>query len=273
LTDLVVNPAALEPLYGPTDIPNLHRVRARTPGQPAEQRKGRRPSPIAIAQNLRREVAEWREIAYAGASDTSQELLHHWFSQCHTIPGPGASSFPFGYYFCQREAIETLIFLYELRGVRTLSAMSGLFGSGEETEREIAALGVNPDDDTWPKYAFKVATGAGKTKIMSLAMVWSYFHALRESDSPMAQHFVVIAPGITVFERLKEDFGNGVIFDRDPLIPTGWRGDWNVSVVLQDEGAGASTGGVIYLTNIHRLHDPKRRARGAETYGFMGPRS
>lgn len=271
MTDLVVNPAALEPLYGPAAVPNFHRVKAKVPGQPAERRKGRRPTPIAIAQNLRREAAEWREAAYAGASETSQELLHHWFNQSHSIPGPDGSSYTFSYYFCQREAIETLIYLYEVRGARTLSSLSGLFGSGDEGEREIAALGVNPDDDLWPRYAFKVATGAGKTKIMSLAIAWSYFHALRESDSPMAKHFAVIAPGITVFERLKEDFGNGAIFDRDPVIPPAWKGDWNVSVVLQDEAAGAATGGVIYLTNIHRLYDPKRRAKEPETYGFMGP--
>lgn len=69
---------------------------------------------------------------------------------------------------------------------------------------------------------------------MSLAIVWSYFHALRESDSPLARHFVVIAPNLTVFERLKEDFGNGRIFDHDPLIPVAWKGDFNLTVVLQD---------------------------------------
>jgi type III restriction enzyme len=271
VTDPVINPAALEPLYGPSDVPNLHRVKAKTQGQPAEVRKGRRPTPVAIAQNLRREVADWRDAQYGGASDTSMELLHHWFGQSHEVTGPDGSRLPFSYYFCQREAIETLIYLYEVRGVRTLSALSGLFGGGDENEREIAALGVNPDDDLWPRYACKVATGAGKTKIMSLAIVWSYFHALRESDSPMAKHFVLLAPGITVFERLKEDFGNGLIFERDPLIPSAWRGDWNVSVALQDESAGAPTGGVIYLTNIHRLYDPNRRTREAETFDFMGP--
>lgn len=277
MTDLVINPAALEPLYGPSDIPNKHRVKSKVPGQRAEEKMGRRPTDIAVAQNLRRDVAEWREGLYAGASATSQELLNHWFNQSHDIAGANGARLPFSYYFCQREAIETLIYLYEVRGVRTLSALSGLFGSGDENEREIAALGVNPDDDLWPRYAFKVATGAGKTKIMSLAIVWSYFHALRESDSTLAKHFVVIAPGITVFERLKEDFGSGGdsrtgrIFDRDPLIPTAWRGDWNVSVVLQDEAGGTATGGVVYLTNIHRLYDPSRRAREPETYGFMGP--
>jgi type III restriction enzyme len=271
VTDPVVNPAALEPLYGPADVPNLHRVKAKVPGQPAEVRKGRRPTPVAIAQDLRRYVAEWREAQYPGASDTSQELLHHWFGQSHEVSAPDGSRYPFSYYFCQREAIETLIYLYEVRGIRTLSGLTDEFGLAEPEDRRIAALGIHPDEDLWPRYAFKVATGAGKTKIMSLAIVWSYFHALRESDSPMARHFVLVAPGITVFERLKEDFGGGLIFDRDPLIPSAWRGDWNVSVVLQDEAAGAATGGVIYLTNIHRLYDPSRRTREAETYEFMGP--
>ena len=76
-------------------------------------------------------------------------------------------------------------------------------------DAEITALGITEDEDAWSRYAFKLATGAGKTKVMSLAIVWSYFHALRESDSTMAKHFVVIAPNLTVFERLKEDFKPG----------------------------------------------------------------
>jgi type III restriction enzyme len=195
--------------------------------------------------------------------------LNHWFQSSHQIPTPEGQSYPFSYYYCQREAIETLIYLYEVRGLRTLSSLTAEFGG---PNAEIAALGINPVEDLWAKYAFKVATGAGKTKIMSLAIAWSYFHSLRESNSLMARHFVIVAPGITVFERLKEDFGGGRIFDQDPLIPTAWRGDWNVSVVLQDQASGASTGGTIYLTNIHRLYDSaNRRGREPETYSFAGP--
>lgn len=269
MSDAVINRPVLEPLFGPSDIPNAHRVRAKAPRAAAEVKKGRRPSPVGIAQVLRRHLAEWRDAQYAGASDTSIELLHHWFGRAHSIPTPNGESLPFSYYFCQREAVETLIYLYEVRGIRTLSALTAEF---TEANAEVAALGVNPEEDLWPKYAFKVATGAGKTKIMSLAIVWSYFHALRESDSPMARHFVIIAPGITVFERLKEDFGDGRIFDRDPLIPTAWRGDWNVSTILQGEASGASTGGTIYLTNIHRLYDnSNRKSREPEMYAFAGP--
>ncbi|HEY4301290.1 MAG TPA: DEAD/DEAH box helicase family protein [Candidatus Didemnitutus sp.] len=169
--------------------------------------------------------------------------------------------------------METLIYLYEVRGVRSLY---GLVENFAGADAETAALGVNPDDDRWARYAFKLATGAGKTKVMSLAIVWSYFHALRESDSPLARHFVVVAPNLTVFERLREDFkpaeGGRDIFDRDPLIPSAWRGDWNLTTVLQDEAGGAATGGTLYLTNIHRLYDmSERRKRAPETYPWMGP--
>jgi len=51
------------------------------------------------------------------------------------------------------------------------------------------------------------------------------------------------------------------------------RGDWNLSVVLQDEASGASTGGTLYLTNIHRLYDKEnKRNNGSDTYDFMGPK-
>ena len=66
-----------------------------------------------------------------------------------------------------------------------------------------------------------MATGSGKTMAMSLCIVWSYFHALYEPDSPMATSFLVIAPNVIVFERLKTDFGDGATFRRDPLDPAG----------------------------------------------------
>jgi type III restriction enzyme len=270
MTSPIINPSALEPLFAPHEEPNFHRVRAEKQGEPAKVVKGRRPSPITVANNLRSFVKAWRESDYAGASDTTRELLFHWFERDHIIETAAEERIPFRYYFCQREAIESLIYLWEVRGLRSLSSIVSEFG-GED--RETAALGVNPDEDRWSRYAFKLATGTGKTKVMSLAIVWSYFHALRESDSFMARHFVVIAPNLTVFERLKEDFADGIIFDKDPLIPVAWRGDWNLSVVLQGEASGAATGGTLYLTNIHRLYDTTRRRANKEpdVYEWMGP--
>jgi type III restriction enzyme len=265
---LSVRSEALEPLFAAWEEPNRHRVRARD-REGAEIRDGRRPSPVIIAQNLRAELKQWRDNFYFGASDTSRHLLNHWFGRAHA----DNQGVEFRYYFCQREAVETLIYVKEVRKLERLSQVVEAFGG---PHAEVAALGMTEDEDAWSRYCFKMATGSGKTKVMSLAVVWSYFHALRESASPMARHFVIVAPNLTVFERLKEDFkpegGGSDIFDRDPLIPVEWRGDWNLSVVLQDEASGASIGGTLYLTNIHRLFDTSRRKKGGtETYGWMGP--
>lgn len=267
---LTIKTEALEPLFAAWEEPDKHRVRADS-GEGAVERKGRRPTGIAIAQNLRAMVKEWRDNFYFGASDTSRQLLNHWFGRTHTI-GTNGSSHEFRYYFCQREAIETLIYLKEFRKLECLSQLIAEYGG---TYAETTALGVTEEEDAWSRYAFKMATGSGKTKVMSLAIVWSYFHALRESDSPMARHFIVIAPNLTVFERLKEDFkpagGGPDIFDTDPLIPVEWRGDWNLTTVLQDEASGASTGGTLYLTNIHRLFDNTRERKAGEMHDWMGP--
>jgi type III restriction enzyme len=267
---LTIKPESLEPLFAAWEEPEKHRVK-RSDGEGAEVRKGRRPSNITIAQNLRAAVKEWRDNFYFGASETTRYLLNHWFSCAHDRSEFGGPD-NFRYYFCQREAVETFIYLKEVRRLERLSQVVAEFGGANA---EIAALGITEAEDAWSRYAFKMATGSGKTKVMSLAMVWSYFHALRESNSPMAKHFVVVAPNLTVFERLKEDFkpeGGGLdIFDKDPLIPTEWRGDWNLTVVLQDEASGAATGGVLYLTNIHRLFDNTRRRKEAETFEWMGP--
>ncbi|HRS75168.1 MAG TPA: DEAD/DEAH box helicase family protein, partial [Anaerolineaceae bacterium] len=269
MADNHINIAALERLYKPWEEPNQHRTRAEKVGEPAVIQKGRAPSKITIVNNLRHELDQWRSHDYPGASDTTRELLNHWFLRDHLLTNGEGVPQEFRYYFCQREAIEAFIYLMEVRRLRTLSALVAEFG-GENAE--IAALGITETEDLWPRFAFRVATGAGKTKIMSLAIVWSYFHALRESDSPMARNFLVIAPNLTVFERLKQDFGDGRVFDTDPLIPSAWRGDWNRSVVLQDEASGAATGGTLYLTNIHRLFEKKSRGRAEkDLYPWAGP--
>jgi len=266
----IINPSALEPLFATWEEPSAHRVRADRPREPAKVVKGRRPSPITLVNNVRWAVREWREGFYAGASDTTRTLLNHWLGRSHRKQTAAGEEFEFRYYFCQREAIETIIYLKEVRKIECLSQIVDAFGG---PDAHVAALGITQEEDGWSRYACKLATGAGKTKVMSLAVVWSYFHALRESDSPMARHFVMIAPNLTVYERLKDDFGDGKIFDEDPLIPSEWRGDWNMSIVLQDEVSGAATGGTLYLTNIHRLYDmDKRRAKkDGATFDWMGP--
>ena len=74
----------------------------------------------------------------------------------------------------------------------------------------------------------KQATGTGKTKVMSLLLVWSYFHKRYEEDSDLSTNFLVIAPNIIVLDRLRDDFDSLSIFFSDPALPSnGFDGrDW-----------------------------------------------
>jgi len=250
------NASALEPLFKPWEEPTMHRLPNPERGKPAIIAPGRRPSKVPLVRSIRAEVDGWRRGGYAGVSETSRTLLNYWFHSEHLVKDNTGEMIPFRYHWAQREAIETFIYLYELRRVRNVAEL--LFEFGDDQLADLA-LGIPPEQDRWAKYCAKIATGAGKTKIMTLAIVWSYFHSLYEPDSDLARHFVVIAPNLTVYERLKDDFENAAIFYKDPLIPEEWLGDFQMEVVLQDEPGGASTTGAIYLTNIHRLY-PSRDA-------------
>ena len=96
---------------------------------------------------------------------------------------------------------------------------------------------IQPGEPKRQRLAIKMATGSGKTMAMSLCVVWSYFHALYEADSPMTTSFLVIAPNLIVFERLKSDFGDAATFRRDPLVPPEWAHDFDLAVLLQDDPA------------------------------------
>ena len=253
-TTLQIDEEKLYPLYKPWKIPSLHR-------KGADVVDGRRDSQLklSVPNALREEVGTWRDKGYPGVSETSQQLLVHWFGGEHRI-----NAQPFQYYFCQREAIETLIYLYEVRRIQKVSDLLRSYD-----DNPMAAFGIDPAENAWARYAFKLATGTGKTKCMSLAIVWSYFHALRETDSELTTRFLVIAPGLTVYERLLEDFRDGKIFRDDPLIPPAWKNDWHLNVVLGNEPAGAGRG-VLYLTNIQKLY-PKRQKTINVYRNFVGP--
>ncbi|MGI8603263.1 MAG: hypothetical protein ACR2OZ_09710 [Verrucomicrobiales bacterium] len=143
--------SALEPLFAPHEEPSRHRVKGEA-GGPAKIVPHRRPTSIAIAQSLRGLVRRWRATDYPGASDTTRELLHHWFERDHVIQGGDGESIIFRYYFCQREAIETLIYLYEVCCLTSLSTVTAQFLAppgedgipGDAARR--AALGIHPDE-------------------------------------------------------------------------------------------------------------------------------
>lgn len=262
-----LNQSSLEPIFKPWEAPDKYRRPNDLSGGAAIIESGRRVSKALLVSRLREAVEDWRRGDYAGVSPTTRTLLDHWFRAEHPEG--------FRYHFCQREAIETFIWLYEVAKYRDLSSIySSLWGEDADAtwEKQITAA-----DDAWPRGVAKIATGGGKTKVMSLVMVWSFFHKRFEPDSEMATHFVAIAPNLIVFERLKLDFlaqnGAPSIFQRDPLLPPEWAGEWDVPVILQDDPGGASGAGALYLSNIHRLYERKKAAKTQENGAgdLMGP--
>ena len=69
----------------------------------------RRPSKMLLVNKLRAEVDTWREENYPGASETSRRLFQYWFDEDHII-----NNELFRFYFCQQEAIETLVYIVEI---------------------------------------------------------------------------------------------------------------------------------------------------------------
>ncbi|MFH1776102.1 MAG: DEAD/DEAH box helicase family protein [Candidatus Omnitrophota bacterium] len=202
---------------------------------------------------LRKRVKEWRDKAYDGASPTSKALLNWWFKQEHLADGADGNTFLFQYYFAQREAVETIIWLYDVAGVRNKYDMLPFDSLGR--------VSPNMFDEDWLRLVIKMATGSGKTKVMSLLLAWSYFHKLYQPESELSRNFLLITPNIIVLERIKIDFNGLKIFYSDPVLPDNgyegrsWQDDFQITLHLQDDLTAISPTGNIFLTNIHRVYE------------------
>jgi len=192
---------------------------------------------------VRQEVKQWQAAGYAGITATTRRLLAWWFKNDHRLPNGSQ----FRYHTAQREAIETLIYLHEVKGIRTRSDLLLAYAKGQKI-----AL---PLYDPFARYAVKMGTGSGKTKVMALAIAWQYFNAVRGEGDHYATTFLLIAPNVIVFERLAEDFAGGKVFKADPVIPPEYGILWDLDVYLRGEGERMQSAGALYVTNIQQLYE------------------
>lgn len=117
---------------------------------------------------------------------------------------PSRPPHEFQYYFAQREALETIIYLHDVVGFRDKHDLMRFDSSGE--------IKAKLFDESWRRVVTKMATGSGKTKVMSLGIAWSFFHKLYEPESDLARNFLAIAPNIIVLDRIHHDFQGLRIF-------------------------------------------------------------
>ena len=201
-----------------------------------------------LVYRIRLAVKEWRDSGYSGASETTKALLQFWFKD----GGHKTNGTVFQYYFAQREAIESVIYLYEIASAKDKYELMRFDSSGR------ISTGMFPE--SWARYVIKMATGSGKTKVLTLVFVWSYFHKLYEPESDLSRNFLIIAPNIIVLNRLRKDFDDFKVFREDPLIPENgyndrdWHNDFQLTLHIQDELKPITEEGNLFLTNIHRVY-------------------
>lgn len=192
---------------------------------------------------IRKEVQAWRDAGFNGITKTTERLLKFWFKEEHRT----ADGRKFEYYEAQREAIETLIYLFEVKQIRRRKDLLVEFHNGQ--------LLQFPENDDFARYALKMATGSGKTKVMALAIAWQFFNSACGEGDEYANTFLLIAPNIIVLERLKIDFESGRIFQTDPIIPPDFRMFWDFDVYVRGDGERTNSEGALYLTNIQQLYE------------------
>ena len=227
------------------------------PGDDSLREKGYRTLIPPLVSKIRDEVYKWRNAGYPNTSPTTKALLNWWFEKANFIEQKDGTTSQFLYYFAQREAVESIIWLYEVQKARDKFNLMRFDSSG--------GVSTGMFDEEWPRYVAKMATGAGKTKVISLLMAWSFYHKTYENDSTLSRNFLLIAPNIIVLDRLRTDFDGKNIFFKDPILPDNgyegrnWRDDFQVDLHIQDDVRIQKKTGNIFLTNIHRvyLNEPK----------------
>jgi len=138
----------------------------------------RRTEPLDLVNRIRTRVDAWRAQDYPGVTTVTRRLLEHWND-------PSPRQHPF--YFCQIEAIETLIWWTE---------------APAEYKQGINVPG---DGGEWERLCCKMATGSGKTTVMAMIVTWQVLNALTypKETHRFSKTVFVVAPGLTVKDRLK----------------------------------------------------------------------
>jgi len=202
---------------------------------------------------IREKVKAWRADDYSGVTETTRELLNFWFKTDHIL----FNGQQFRFHNAQREAMETLIYIFEVEKVRTRMELL------EKYAFNYKDLRLPPYDD-FARYAVKMATGSGKTFVMSMCVVWQFANFLR-GENGYANTFLILAPNVIVFDRLKSDFESGITFNQFPFIPKNLKWLWDMAYYMRGDTERAYTKGALYLTNIQQFYDRNTKSSNEET--------
>ena len=224
---------------------------------------------LPLVNALRDDVRRWRQAKWPHASETTRSLLRHWWREDR----------PRRLFFCQLEAVETVIYLREILAMGKNLRWRPRLGLDDF---RLLEAGQNPRPQEWvaqvaqhpkltdlpnapglrpiPRYACKMATGSGKTVVMAMLIAWAFCNRGRQPNEPAYPcRTLVLCPNLTIKERLRvlrpDEPGN--YYDRFDLVPS----------ALRPELAK----GKVLVTNWHRLSPESEAVRvGGVTVGRLG---
>jgi type III restriction enzyme len=152
---------------------------------------------IPLVNQIRPRVAAWREAGYPGVSSITKRLLEHW---CDPEEFEARR-----FFFCQLEAVETLIWLTEAPAA------------------ERVGIEIPGDGGAFSRQCCKMATGSGKTIVMAMAIAWHILNKVAyPQDARFAKNVLVVAPGLTVKNRLAvlEPTATGNYYEEFRIVPS-----------------------------------------------------
>ena len=147
---------------------------------------------LPLVNALRDDVRRWRESNYRNATVVTRELLRHWVREDKERR----------LFFCQREAVETIIYIAEILQGSKRTGFNPQF-----TKADLAKLVDSPNIPDLPdliRYGCKMATGSGKTVVMAMLIAWAFCNRGKvPSDERFPAAALVVCPNLTIKERLQ----------------------------------------------------------------------
>ena len=152
---------------------------------------------IGLVNYIRPRIKKWRNAGYPGVSGITKRLLDHWND---------TEARQNRLFFCQIEAMETLIWLTE----------------GPESDK--VGITIPSDGGSFTRLCSKMATGSGKTVDMAMLIAWQVLNKVTyPQDGRFSKNIFIVAPGLTVKSRLQvlQPFGEGNFYDEFNIVPSG----------------------------------------------------
>ncbi|MBI5637230.1 MAG: DEAD/DEAH box helicase family protein [Nitrospinae bacterium] len=208
IDQLILNPPYVEPKEHWKYIPEekkFSREQRRRPAGYITATPGRKSfddpgifNELPMVNAIRERVNRWREGGYQGVTGVTKRLLEHW-NDPEQREGRR-------FFFCQLEAIETIIWM------------------AEAPANERVGIEIPGDGGQFMRLCTKMATGTGKTIVMSMLIAWHILNkAAYPQDKRYSKHIFIVAPGLTVRERLRvlQPSAENSYYDQFNIVPPG----------------------------------------------------